>query len=95
MPKFRYKYDGVWKTVKEPGIETVRWIENGVDGVDHTPITVEVKPGQTLYLPAGWFHQVHQTDQTIAVNYWYDRAYDQNFTKETFIDKVAEILHES
>jgi len=57
FPVVRYKYDNGWITVKEPGIETVRWIENGVAGVDHPPIIVKVEPGETLYLPAGWFHQ--------------------------------------
>ena len=28
--------------------------------------------GESLYLPAGWWHYVRQTEVTIAVNYWYD-----------------------
>jgi len=84
-----------WERKTEKGIDSVRWIENGVDGVDASPIIVEVKPGETLYLPAGWFHQVYQEDITIAVNYWYDRAYDQRYVKERFIDQLAELLHET
>ena len=62
-----------WEKKHEKGIDSVKWIENGVDGVASEPMIVEVNPGETLYLPAGWFHQVHQEDNTIAVNYWYDR----------------------
>lgn len=28
--------------------------------------------GESLYLPAGWWHYVRQSEMTIAVNYWYD-----------------------
>jgi jumonji domain-containing protein 7 len=53
-----------WERKAEKGIDSVRWIENGVEGVEAEPIIVEVEPGETLYLPAGWFHQVHQEDIT-------------------------------
>lgn len=37
------------------------------------PIHVNLLPGETLYLPAGWWHHVRQaTETTIAVNWWYD-----------------------
>ncbi|KAF5370114.1 hypothetical protein D9758_001043 [Tetrapyrgos nigripes] len=36
------------------------------------PIHVVVKSGETLYLPAGWWHHVQQSGKTIALNYWYD-----------------------
>jgi peptidyl-lysine (3S)-dioxygenase / protease len=37
------------------------------------PIHVEVRAGQTLYLPVGWWHQVEQSEEvTIALNWWYD-----------------------
>ena len=37
---------------------------------------VVVEEGQILYLPAGWWHQVTQETETIACNYWYDRAFN-------------------
>lgn len=49
---------------------------------------VVVKPGEVLYLPAIWFHQVAQAknkqsganhDFTIAVNFWYDMLFDQKY----------------
>ncbi|CAO3663271.1 unnamed protein product [Umbelopsis vinacea] len=41
------------------------------------PITVTVREGEMLYLPAFWMHQVSQNgpEGVIAVNYWYDLDY--------------------
>jgi len=39
---------------------------------DAHPITITVCAGESLYLPAGWWHYVRQSEITIAVNYWYD-----------------------
>lgn len=36
------------------------------------PIHITVKAGETLYLPAGWWHYVRQEGFTVAINYWYD-----------------------
>ncbi|PSR72924.1 hypothetical protein PHLCEN_2v11227 [Hermanssonia centrifuga] len=36
------------------------------------PIYITVNAGESLYLPAGWWHYVRQSEMTIAVNYWYD-----------------------
>ncbi|KAF3942497.1 hypothetical protein ABW19_dt0206003 [Dactylella cylindrospora] len=48
------------------------------------PIRVEVKPGEMLYLPAMWYHQVAQkVDEKegvcVAVNYWYDMDFSGPF----------------
>jgi hypothetical protein len=32
---------------------------------------VDLRPGQTLYLPAGWFHEVTSFASSTALNYWY------------------------
>jgi len=83
-----------WSRRPEPGTESIRWVEKSADQTGIDPITVEVREGETLYLPVGWFHEVHQSDGTIAVNYWYDRSYDQNYTKEKFIDQIAELIED-
>ena len=36
------------------------------------PISVTLNAGDTLYLPAGWWHHVRQSGVTIALNWWYD-----------------------
>jgi hypothetical protein len=44
-----------------------------------SPLHVTVKRGEMLYLPAMWYHQVAQSDVTVAVNYWHDMKFDQVF----------------
>lgn len=34
-------------------------------------IEVVLEPGEILYVPAGWMHQVWGLDETISVNYWW------------------------
>ena len=90
FPVVRLKLvNGSWSRVAEPDLESVQWIAKKPE---IEPYEVLVNPGETLYLPAGWFHQVYQSDKTIAVNYWYDRIYDQSYTKETFVNSVLESL---
>jgi len=36
------------------------------------PMIIDVTAGETLYLPAGWWHHVRQSSLTIALNWWYD-----------------------
>lgn len=35
--------------------------------------------GDVLYLPSLWFHQVQQSHQSIAINFWFDMKYDQRY----------------
>lgn len=69
--------------------ETISWIDiMDVDGLflsfsghnskwQHLhPIRVTVRAGETLYLPAMWYHQVSQHCTTIAINYWYEMKFD-------------------
>lgn len=35
-----------------------------------TLIEVVVEPGEMLYVPAGWYHQVHALDFSLSVNRW-------------------------
>mmetsp|Transcript_90797 Transcript_90797/g.243167 ORF Transcript_90797/g.243167 Transcript_90797/m.243167 type:complete len:213 (-) Transcript_90797:12-650(-) len=37
-----------------------------------SPVFVEVREGETLFVPALWYHRVTQSEVTIAVNRWYD-----------------------
>jgi len=51
-------------------------------------ITVQVNQGELLYLPSLWFHHVKQSHGCIAVNYWYDMAYDPKFNYYQFLEKL-------
>ena len=59
---------------------TVPWLTPSVRPHELArPFEVILEPGETLYLPALWFHQVEQIDDAqglcVAVNYWYDLDY--------------------
>jgi jumonji domain-containing protein 7 len=57
-----------WSSVKDPSTASA------VPGT--RAIDVTVKAGQSLYLPAGWWHYVRQTNDAtgkcVALNWWYD-----------------------
>lgn len=36
-----------------------------------TPIEFIMEPGDTLYQPAGWFHQIESLDVTVSVNFFF------------------------
>ena len=55
------------------------------------PLTVTLYPGDTLYLPSQWYHQVHQSDDTIAINYWYDMKYDIKYCYSEFMKSISHI----
>ncbi|KAH9899687.1 Clavaminate synthase-like protein [Cubamyces lactineus] len=54
-----------WSSVTDPTAP-------GALPVEAHPIHITVHAGETLYLPAGWWHYVRQRGFTVAVNYWYD-----------------------
>ncbi|KAJ7781235.1 cupin-like domain-containing protein [Mycena metata] len=54
-----------WSSVIDPDIP-------GNLPPDAHPICITLEPGETLYLPPGWWHHVRQTNNTIALNWWYD-----------------------
>lgn len=55
-----------WSSISEPHIP-------GNLPSDAHPIHITLKRGDTLYLPAGWWHHVRQSGGvTVALNWWYD-----------------------
>ncbi|TDL29489.1 Clavaminate synthase-like protein [Rickenella mellea] len=60
------------------GTPLVRWssIQDPTDQAqlppEASPLQITLHPGDTLYLPAGWWHYVRQSGITIALNWWYD-----------------------
>lgn len=54
-----------WSSISDPNLP-------GALCAEAHPIEITVRPGESLYLPAGWWHYVRQSEVTVAVNYWYD-----------------------
>ena len=75
----RYEKKEKWILKPEPDVETVSWINGGAKEVSKViePIIVEVNEGETLYLPAAWFHEVlqaiFQTD--FRIGYFFNQIF--------------------
>lgn len=59
------------------------------------PLTVTLRAGDMLYLPAMWYHKVKQTcgneGFACAVNYWYDMSFEGSFwASNNFVREVAQ-----
>lgn len=55
-----------WSSVRDP-IASNAFLET-----TH-PIHITVRAGESLYIPAGWWHYVQQSNETtVALNWWYD-----------------------
>lgn len=59
-----------------------------------------MKPGETLYLPAGWWHFVEQQGTkesqgvTIAVNWWYESqaAFGPQWALLEFVKRIGDMV---
>jgi jumonji domain-containing protein 7 len=61
-----------------------------LSGANRPPsIDVEVRAGETLYLPAMWYHRVSQRGLTVAVNAWYDMDFGDRFAYANFFKSQA------
>jgi len=75
------KTNSKWEVVDDECEGTVPWVTTNPDELPNglSPIKVSVRKGETLYLPALWYHQVSQKGEegrTVAVNFWYDMVFD-------------------
>ncbi|BDA47612.1 Bifunctional peptidase and (3S)-lysyl hydroxylase JMJD7 [Coccomyxa sp. Obi] len=63
------------------------------------PLEVELGPGKVLYLPSLWYHHVRQQASAdddacvIAVNYWYEMAFDCKAAYAKLAEQLATALH--
>ncbi|KAF9904459.1 JmjC domain-containing protein 7 [Linnemannia zychae] len=63
------------------------------------PFKVVVNPGEMLYLPAMWYHQVEQEPdhegKCIAVNWWYDMGFEgDRFSNAAFMTGLLKLVDE-
>lgn len=87
----RHRFDADaqrWVVDVDEAAPPVNWVDADVSGdlSPHAhPLRVSVKAGETLYLPAQWYHQVEQRGVTVAVNYWHDMAFDCKYVMQQFL----------
>lgn len=90
-----------WTKVDLPG-EPIPWVSidpinpdlNQYPAYQHAKkLRCVVNAGDIFYLPALWFHHVSQTDNTIAVNYWYDMEFDAKYSLFQTLDRFSKLLH--
>lgn len=103
--QYRRRADGTWYVAQgEESGGHVSWIDVGVLGScaeggnwpAHThPVTVHVRAGEVLYLPAGWYHQVTQVGPTIAVNYWHDMAFGPAYGLQSLLLALGPALRQA
>lgn len=101
---FRYKpkvslKENSW--ILEPVGYTTPWI-HGYKDYPNNPVIVHVSAGQTLYIPALWYHAVNQIDDkinnfqgTIAINWWYDMDYNSFSCMVDLVKTLGILLEES
>lgn len=97
--KYKLEKDGTFCTedVDEHGV--IPWIpldpvrpnlDRWPDYADAHPLVIDIAPGDVLFLPSLWFHHVEQEHNTIAVNFWYDMAFDIRYNYFKFLEKMVE-----
>lgn len=84
--------------ISDDSEEEVSWIANDPTQLssssyfkDCHPITLTLKKGETLYLPAMWYHRVSQLQPTIAVNFWYEQRFDHRFVHYQLARKLSQL----
>ena len=86
-----------WQVRKEKGVVPWCQVDPAIPDLTRfpkfrhaSPLHVEVKAGETLFLPALWYHRVGSKDGlTIAVNYWYDMNFGPLYTAYTLARRVS------
>eukprot|EP01134_Creolimax_fragrantissima_P006338 CFRG6338T1 len=106
-PTAKYKWNedtSMWSIQPQPEHSAVPWIPVDPNAPDldrfpqfghASPVRCTVRPGEMLYLPAMWYHQVSQTcsdgDPVIAVNYWYDMTFELKYCYWRMLESISEM----
>ncbi|KAI2503457.1 cupin-like domain-containing protein [Fragilaria crotonensis] len=72
-----YQSDDNDNGIDNRGVKTTPWINpsQGSTSEYRHPMTVRVQAGDILYLPSLWFHAVSQSQETVAINWWFDMQF--------------------
>ncbi|OCF37197.1 hypothetical protein I316_01104 [Kwoniella heveanensis BCC8398] len=74
----------------------IPWVSSTIFPSQVSPICVVLKEGETLFLPAGWWHRVEQEEGesgiVVAVNYWYPaEIHPQTHAYERLARRIARL----
>ena len=59
-----------WASVAHPGYEE-KMSSKDKRAMKKVPtIVIDLRPGEILYMPAGWFHHIRNVGPTVMVNWW-------------------------
>ena len=59
-----------------------------------SPLHIEVNAGETLFIPALWYHRVGSKNVTIAVNYWYEMSFGPVYTSYQLARRLSNLKPE-
>eukprot|EP00808_Paulinella_micropora_P026626 g45988.t1 len=94
--RYEQAADGTFRVAPEVPERLVPWLDlpsTPPTRLQHaTPMRVTLRPGEVLYLPSLWYHGVEQSEQTIAVNFWFDMKFDIKFAYFKFQEAVAGLV---
>jgi len=80
-----WRYSSSWNLVPDEPEQFVSWLNCNLAKTTTTsntsqslvrPCRLDIHAGDLLYIPAGWVHEVHQIDDTVAVNWWFETRFD-------------------
>jgi len=66
-------------------------LETFPDYANATKIQVTLGAGDLLYLPSFWFHHLTQSDDVIAVNFWYDMEFDIKYNYYNLLSNMKQL----
>ena len=72
-----YQNDDYCSGIDDQCVKTTPWVYPSLGFTPEYlhPLTVRVQAGDLLYLPSLWFHAVSQSQETVAVNWWFDMQF--------------------
>jgi hypothetical protein len=95
-----------WEIVMDPAGSTNNWIVPDLEcpadltrypraaRIASLVLRARVCAGEVLYLPSMWFHRVAQfrgnDESTVAVNWWYDMAFDIKYAYFAMMQKLSD-----
>jgi len=77
-------------TLRPTGDAPIEWIDDDWELSNMTsPLNIRLQAGEVLYIPSFWLHSVTQSRPTLAVNYWFDCNFANNYVLSSLCKTLA------